>query len=80
MNGVTLGFSFTPDFSSGGGGATNSGSSSVKDTGYGDGMAVAIAPKTSMDGVAVQLGSASGNKALARVRLVSAPVQVVLLV
>ena len=57
MNGVTLGFSFTPDFSSGGGGATNSGSSSVKDTGYGDGMAVAIRYKTSMDGVSVQLGS-----------------------
>jgi len=57
MNGITLGFSFTPDFTAAGGGNTNSGSSSVKDTGYGDGMAVAVRYKTSMDGVSVQLGS-----------------------
>jgi hypothetical protein len=57
MNGVTLGFSFTPDFTPSGGSNTNSASSSVKDTGYGDGMAVAVRYKTSMDGVSVQLGS-----------------------
>jgi hypothetical protein len=57
MGGVTLGFSFTPDTSTGGGTNTNKGSSNVKDTGYGDGMSVGIRYKTSMDGVSVQLGA-----------------------
>lgn len=57
MNGLTLGISFTPDTSVGGGEATNSGSSNVKGGNYGDGMAVGIRYKTSMDGVSVNLGA-----------------------
>jgi hypothetical protein len=57
MNGVTLGFSFTPDFSSIGGGNTNKGASSVKGDDYGDGMAIAARYKTTMDGISVQLGA-----------------------
>lgn len=57
MNGVVIGVSFTPDTSSGGGAPTNKAASNVKDTGFGDGMAVGVRYKTSMDGVSVQLGA-----------------------
>jgi hypothetical protein len=57
MNGIVIGVSFTPDTTSGGGLNTNKAASNVKDTGYGDGMAVGVRYKTSMDGVSVQLGA-----------------------
>ena len=57
MNGLTVGISFTPDFTAIGGGNTNSAAKSVKGDDFGDGMAIAARYKTAMDGVTVQLGA-----------------------